>query len=154
MGRAADSLERTRHPMEPKPRLARRADSEFPHRGFPETGAGAWLSVRNDVARNCATRDLPFRADRDGLEHAPVAIPLALKLSHLPARVKLPRHGCETRHTNLERIRHLRELCLVRKVGLEEMLGLGNASDIRSSRVRRMRNLSLRRRPGRARQGN
>jgi hypothetical protein len=72
----------------------------------------------------------------------------------LPARVKLPRHGCEARHTNLERIGHFRELCLVRKVGLEEMLGLGNASDIRSSRVGRMRNLSLRRRPGRAGQGN
>ena len=33
-----------------------------------------YLSLRNYASRNRGTRDLPFRADRDGIEHAPVAI--------------------------------------------------------------------------------
>lgn len=36
----------------------------------------------------------------------------------------------------LNRIQHLRELRMVREVGLEEALGLGNASDFRGDRVR------------------
>jgi hypothetical protein len=59
------------------------------------------------------------------------------------ARVTLPRHECETRHPDLERIRHRRELRVVREVGLEEVLGLGITSDFRGGRVGRMRDLSL-----------
>ena len=81
MGRAADSLERTRGPLEPESRLARRQDSEFSRPRFDETGSGAQLSLRNVAPRNRTTRDLPFRADRDGLEHAAVAIPVALYLA-------------------------------------------------------------------------
>src|SRR5580692_5618090 len=81
MGRAADSLERTRRPLEPKPRPARREDSEFSRRGFGETGCGAQLFLRNDVPWNSATRDLPFRADRNGLEHAAVAKATSINLT-------------------------------------------------------------------------
>ena len=81
MGRAADPLERTRGPLEPESRPARRQDSEFSRPRFDETGSGAQLSLRNVAARNRTTRDLPFRADRDGIEHDPVAIAVALYLA-------------------------------------------------------------------------
>jgi len=74
MGRAADSLEGTCYSLEPKPRPAAREDSEFSRRGFDEASSGARLFLRNGVPRNRATRDLPFRADRNGLEHVAVAI--------------------------------------------------------------------------------
>src|SRR5260370_1721340 len=77
MGRTADSLERTRWPLDPEPRPARRKDSGFSRRRFGKTSSRAQLSLRNVAPRNRATCDLPFRADRDGLEHAPVAIPVA-----------------------------------------------------------------------------
>ena len=51
-------------------------------------------------------------------------------------RVILPHYECERHNTDIERIQHLRKLRLVREVGLEEVLGLGNASDFRSGRVR------------------
>jgi len=38
-------------------------------------------------------------------------------------------HECETHHPDIERIRHRCELRMVRNVGLEEVLGVGNASD-------------------------
>ena len=63
--------------LEPKPGPARREDSEFSDRRFGKTGSGAQLFLRSDAPRNRATRNLPFRADRDDLEHAQVAIPLA-----------------------------------------------------------------------------
>ena len=70
-----------------------------------------------------------------------------------PGRVILPRHECETHNADIERIRHLQELRVVREVGLEEVLGLGNASDFRGGRVGRMRDLSLPGGPGGPRQG-
>jgi len=51
-------------------------------------------------------------------------------------RVILPHYECERHNTHIECIQHLRELRLVREVGVEEVLGLGNASDFRSGRVR------------------
>ena len=93
MGRAADSLERPRLPLEPKSRPPRRENSEFSHRGFGETGSRTRLSLRNNASRNRGTRDLPFRADRDGLEHAPAAVPLASTPRALgPSAVRTP--GC------------------------------------------------------------
>jgi hypothetical protein len=74
MGRAADSLERPCHSLEPKPRSSRREDSEFSRRGFGEASSGARLFLRSFVGRNRATHDLPFRADRNGLEHVAVAL--------------------------------------------------------------------------------
>src|SRR6266404_3537733 len=73
MGRAADSLERTRRALEPQPGPARRPDTEFSHGRFGEIGSGAELSLRNVASGNRATRDLPFGTDRDGFEHAQVA---------------------------------------------------------------------------------
>ena len=73
MGRAADSLERTRRALEPQPRPIRSPASEFSHKRFGETGSGTELSLRNDASGSRATRDLPFGADRDGFEHAQVA---------------------------------------------------------------------------------
>jgi hypothetical protein len=58
-------------------------------------------------------------------------------------RVILPHHECESNYTDTERFRHRSELRLVREVGLEEVLGLGNAADFRVGRVRGMRDLSL-----------
>jgi hypothetical protein len=63
-------------------------------------------------------------------------------------RVILPHYECERHNTDIECIRHLRKLRLVREVGLEEVLGLGNTSDFRSGRVRSVRDLPL---PGRTR---
>src|SRR5260370_249235 len=77
MGRTANSLERTRWPLDPEPRPARRKDSGFSRRRFCKTSSRAQLSLRNVAPRNRATCDLPFRTDRDGLEHAPVAVPVA-----------------------------------------------------------------------------
>jgi hypothetical protein len=62
------------HPLAPKPRPAGREDSEFSRSGFGETGSRAQLSLRNDAPWNRAPRDLPFGADRNGPEHAAVAI--------------------------------------------------------------------------------
>jgi hypothetical protein len=59
----------------------------------------------------------------------------------------LRRYGRETRYANFECVGHYRELCMVREVGLEEVLGLGNAADVWVRGVRRMRDFSL---PGRA----
>ena len=74
---AAGPLERSRHPLEPKPRSARRKDSEFSRCGFDETGRWTQLSLRNDVPWNCAARDLSFWPNRHGLKHAAVAINVA-----------------------------------------------------------------------------
>src|SRR6266496_1858489 len=80
----------------------------------------------------------------------PAALPIQAPVD---ARVILPPHGCERCYPNTERFRHRRKLRLVREVGLEEVLGLGNASDFRSDRVRPMRDLSLPGRPRGPRQG-
>src|SRR6266567_2584239 len=77
----------------------------------------------------------------------PAALPIQAPVD---ARVILPPHGCERCYPNTERFRHRRKLRLVREVGLEEVLGLGNASDFRGGRVRRMRDLSLPGRPSEA----
>src|ERR1700730_17730232 len=90
MGRAADSLERTLGTLEPKSRPARRQDSEVSHRRFGETGFGTQLPLRNDAPRDRATCDRPFRADRDGLEHAPAPVPLA-------STSRARRHGCDAK---------------------------------------------------------
>src|SRR6266852_6459309 len=92
MGRAADSLERTRRALEPQPRPVRGPDSEFSRGRFGETGSGTELSLRNVASGSRATRDLPFGADRDGLEHAQ-AVTDKLEIR----RVKL-----ETRNQKLE----------------------------------------------------
>src|SRR5580700_5302988 len=93
MGRAADSLERTLGALEPKSRPAGRQDSGVSHRRLGEPGFGTQLSLRNDAPRDRATRDIPFRADRDGLEHAPAAVPLASTPRALgPSAVRTP--GC------------------------------------------------------------
>src|SRR5260370_17474628 len=68
-------------------------------------------------------------------------------------RAILRRHECKTRYPYTERVRHLRELRMVREVGLEEVLGLGNASDFRGGRVRGMQDLSFLVRPRWPRQG-
>jgi hypothetical protein len=84
MGRAADSLERTCHPLEPKSRSARRKDSELSRRGFGEASSGARLFLRNVVPRNRATHDLPLRPDRNGLEHVANAIRIAPSVRTIP----------------------------------------------------------------------
>src|SRR5437870_13801100 len=81
MSRATDSLERTGYPLEPKSRPARREDSEFSHRRYGQAGCRAQLSLRNDASRNRATCHLPFRANRHGIEHVQVAIPVAPTLA-------------------------------------------------------------------------
>ena len=53
-------------------------------------------------------------------------------------RAILPQHECEKHYADIERIGHLRELRMVREVGMEEVLGLGKASDFRGGRLRRM----------------
>jgi hypothetical protein len=64
------------------------------------------------------------------------------------AVLPLPQHERESHYPDIERIRHRRELHMVREVGVEEVLGLGKASDFRCGRLRRMRDLSLPGRPG------
>ena len=44
----------------------------------------------------------------------------------------LRRYGRQTRYADLECIGHCGELCVVCEVGMEEVLGLGNAADVRS----------------------
>src|ERR1700747_315243 len=100
MGRSADSLERPRLPLEPKSRPPRRENSEFSHRGFGKTGPWAGLSLRNNASWNGGTRDLPFRTDRDDIEHAPVAIlvaPAARAISSAPicSVVRFPNRDTE-----------------------------------------------------------
>jgi hypothetical protein len=74
---------------------------------------------------------------------------MALRMATSPDdRVILPQYECETHYRDTERIRYLRELRMAREVRLEEVLGLGDASDLRGGRVRRMRDISL---PGRSR---
>src|SRR5882762_2503666 len=52
-------------------------------------------------------------------------------------------HECESDYTDSERFRHRGELRMVREVGLEEVLGLGNAADFRVGGFGGMRDLSL-----------
>ncbi len=66
----------------------------------------------------------------------------------------LARHVRESHNANFERNGYCRELCVVCEVGLEEVLGLGNAADFRVRGVRRMRDFSLPRRAGKPGQGN
>src|SRR6267378_4618856 len=74
MGRAAHSLERTRLPMEPKPRLARRKNPQFPRRRFTEASPRPYLSLRNPPPRHRPTHHLPFRPNRHGSKRAPRSI--------------------------------------------------------------------------------
>jgi hypothetical protein len=66
----------------------------------------------------------------------------------------LRRYGRETRYANFECVGHCHELCMVREVGLEEVLGLGNAADVWVRGVWRMRDFSLPGRPGKPGQRN
>ncbi len=77
MGRAADSLERTRRRWNQSRELLEEKIRNFPIGVLAKQVSGRNYPPRNDAPRNRATRDLPFRADRDGLERAPVAIPVA-----------------------------------------------------------------------------
>src|SRR6202040_709497 len=70
MGRAAHSLERTRRPLEPKPRPARRAPSQFSPRRLTETGPRSQLSLRNDARRHRPPHHLARRPNRHDLQHA------------------------------------------------------------------------------------
>src|SRR5882762_11673991 len=62
-------------------------------------------------------------------------------------------HECESDYTDTERFRHRGELRLVWEVGLEKVLGLGNAADFRGGGVGGMRDLSLPRGTREPRQG-
>ena len=63
---------------------------------------------------------------------------LALVMPGIALRGILSRYGREGHNTDIECVRHFRELRVVREVGLEQALGLGNTSDFRGGRVRRM----------------
>ena len=64
---------------------------KFPIENLAKRVSGRSYAYETMALMDCATRDIPFRADRDGLEHAPAPVPFSVYLrAPRPFAVRTP----------------------------------------------------------------